>query len=192
MSSTATESVEIMKGWSLPFFPMRPAGGPSLNKKVALEILEKMEEHEYLYQPKLNGDRVLLGVMDRRVIACNRHFGWYRFQVQNASTFLKMGDGTLFDGEVWECNFYPFDCLAREGRSFKANTCEQREIEAYQMCRFLGIEWMFAKPTKKWLMNLGKNAPKFEGVVRKRADQGYYMLPNASDTSLGWLKYRWA
>lgn len=188
-----TEEIEVMKGWIVPFFPMRPANGPSLTRKLALEILEKQEDHKYLYQPKLNGDRALLAITDRQVIVCNRHRGWYKFQVKNAMAFLaKLGNGTLFDGEVWQGCFYPFDCLAVEGRSFKANTADQREVEAMQMCRLCGVEWMYPTPTKKWLLALDANAPKYEGLVRKRADQGYHMLANASDTSLGWLKHRWA
>jgi len=54
-----------MKGWILPFLPMRPPNGPSLTKKLALEILEKMEDHRYVYQPKLNGDRVILAIHQR-------------------------------------------------------------------------------------------------------------------------------
>lgn len=186
------EEIEVMKGIIVPFFPMRPATGPSLGKKVAMEILEKQEEHKYIYQPKLNGDRAILAVVDRRVVLCNRHFGWYSFQVKNAPAFLTLADGTLFDGEVWNGNFYPFDCLALEGRSHRANTAEERSIMAMQMCRLLKVEWMYPKPTKKWLLNLRKNLPKYEGVVRKRADQGYFLLHNSTETSLGWLKYRWA
>lgn len=188
----AIDEVQVMKGWTLPFFPMRPASGPSLTKKVAEEIIVKMDEHRYIYQPKLNGDRALLGVVNRQVIICNRHFGLYSFQVHNAVLFLKLTDGTLFDGEVFESNFYPFDCLALEGRSYKANCAEEREVMAMQMCRLLKVAWMYPKPTKKWLLAGRANLPKYEGVVRKRADQGYYILPNTSDTSLGWLKYRWA
>lgn len=178
-----------MKGWIVPFFPMRPANGPTLTKKLALEILERMDDHRYVYQPKLNGDRALLAIVNRRVIVCNRHYGWYQYQVANAGAFLgKLGDGTLFDGEVYKSNFYPFDCLAVEGRSFKANTTDQREVEAIQMCRLCGVEWMFKRPTKKFLLE--PRAP-FEGVVRKRADLPYIILPNASGISSGWLKHRW-
>lgn len=187
---SASDEIEVVKGWTVPFFPMRPASGPTLTRKVALEILEKQEDHKYIYQPKLNGDRAILAVVKRQVIVCNRHFGWYQFQVHNAATFLKLADGTIFDGEVWQGSFYPFDCLALEGRSYKQNTTDQREIMAWQMCRLLGVEWMFPKPTKKWLLALRGNLPKYEGVVRKRADLGYFVLPNASGTSPGWLKYR--
>ena len=147
------EEVQVMKGWTIPFFPMRPANGPKLTKTLALEILKKMDDHRFVYQPKLNGDRALLAVVDKRVIVCNRYYSWYQFQVANAGAFLaKMGSGTLFDGEVWKSNFYPFECLAMEGRSLKCNTMEEREIIAMQMCRLCGVEWMFKKPTKKFLL----------------------------------------
>lgn len=180
-----------MKGWALPFFPMRPAIGPRLTKKLAEEILAKMETKRYIYQPKLNGDRALLGIAERRIIVANRHYGWYHFQVENARDFLKLGDGTLFDGEVYKGKFYPFECLALEGRSYKCNTVDEREIMAMKMCRLVGTEWAYPTPTKKWLLNLDKNFPKYEGVVRKRSDFAYQMLPNTSATSPGWLKHKW-
>ena len=189
---TNTVEVQVMKGWTLPFFPMRPANGPRLTRKLALEILERMDDHRYVYQPKLNGDRAMLAITGGRVLVCNRHYGWYQYQVANAGAFqAKLRDGTLFDGEVYKSNFYPFDCLAVEGRSFKANTTDQREVETIQMCRLCGVEWMYRKPTKKWLIAGRANLPQFEGVVRKRADLPYILLPNASGTSSGWLKHRW-
>ena len=178
-----------MKGWTIPFFPMRPANGPKLTKTLALEILEKMETKRYVYQPKLNGDRALLAYVDKRIIVCNRHYGWYQFQIANAGAWIKALDsGSLLDGEVWRSNFYPFECLAEGGRSLKHNTMEEREIFAMQLCRLAKVEWMFKAPTKKFLLE--PRVP-FEGVVRKRADLPYLMLPNASGISSGWLKHRW-
>ena len=186
------ETVEVAKGWTVPFFPMRPATGRTLSKAVALEILEKQENHEYFYQPKLNGDRALLAVVDRQVIVCNRHFGWYHFQIQNAALFLKLGNGTLFDGEVAKHgHFYPFECLALEGHSYKASCADLRAMMAYQMCRFLKIEWVYPKPTKKWLLALSENAPLYDGVVRKRADSPYVLQTSATAVSSFWLKHRW-
>jgi hypothetical protein len=183
--------VPIMKGWTLPFFPMRPVSGPDLTRKLALTILDQMDDHRYIFQPKLNGDRALLGIAEGRVFVCNRHYNWYQYQVANAGAFkAKLGNGTLFDGEVFKSNFYPFDCLAVEGRSFKANTTDQREVEAMQMCRLCGVEWAYRKPTKKWLLAGRANLPKWEGVVRKRADLAYVLLTNASGTSPGWLKHK--
>jgi len=186
-----TTEVEVMKGWTLPFFPMRPANGPRLTQTLALEILKKQEDHRYVYQPKLNGDRALLAIVHKRVIVCTRHYGWYQYQVANATSFLKMGNGSLFDGEVYKSNFYPFECLADAGRSYKPNTVEEREIVAMQMCRLCKVEWMFFKPTKKWLLAGRSHLPQYEGVVRKRADFPYLMLPNASGISSGWLKHKW-
>jgi hypothetical protein len=185
------EEIQIMKGWTLPFFPMRPANGPRLTKPLVVEILKKMEDGRYIYQPKLNGDRALLGIVDKRVVVCNRHYGWYQFQVANAGAFqAKCGSGTLFDGEVYKSNFYPFECLALEGRSFKANTVDEREIIAMQMCRLAGVQWMYKKPTRAWMLKGSSLLPQFEGVVRKRSDFPYTFLPNSSGTSVGWLKHK--
>jgi len=188
----APAEIPVMKGWTVPFFPMRPANGPRLTRKLTLDILERMADHRFLYQPKLNGDRALLAIVDKRVIVCNRHYGWYHYQVANVLAFqAKCKSGTLFDGEVFKGNFYPFECLALEGRSFKANTVEERALMAMQMCRLAKVEWLFKEPTKAWLLKGSAHLPQFEGVVRKRADIPYLLLPNASGTSSGWLKHRW-
>jgi ATP-dependent DNA ligase len=184
--------IKLAREWIVPFFPMRPAHGARLSRSVALDILEKQEDHQYLYQPKLNGDRCILAIASGRVIVCNRRYGWYRYQIKNAAAFLKLGNETIFDGEVFQGEFFPFDCLALEGRSYQANTADERAVMAYQMCRFMGVQWMFPKPTKKWLLGLRKNLPVYEGVVRKRANQGYIVLPNATSTSTGWIKHLWA
>lgn len=185
-----TDTVTILKGLTMPFFPMRPAHGQRLTKELIPRILEHQKSRKYVYQPKLNGDRVILGVSGRRVVACNRHGSWYQFQVENAKNFLKLGDGSCFDGEVWQGSFYPFECLALDGRSFRHNTTEERVIMAEQMCRYLKIRWMFSPPTEAWLMELDKHLPTFEGVVRKVADAGYGMLASDSQYSTPWLKHR--
>lgn len=192
MAQTLLEEIRVTKGWTVPFFPMRPANGPRITRKRVKEILEKMETKRWVYQPKLNGDRALLAIHDGKVSVCNRHYGWYHYHVANAGNFLaKLGSGTVFDGEVFKGSFYPFECLALEHRSYKINTVEEREIMAMQMCRLCGVEWMYFKPTKKWLLRLSDNLPQYEGLVRKRSDMPYILLPNSSSTSIGWLKHRW-
>src|SRR5215831_5028388 len=174
------DEIEVAKGWILPFFPMRPARGPLLTKKVAKDILERMDDHTYIYQPKLNGDRVILAIVGGKVIACNRHYSWYSYQIANGSAFTaKLGDGTIFDGEVYKSQFFPFECLAREGHSFKANTAEQRALEAMHMCRLCGVPWLFKEPTRKWLMegiDSRSHTGMFEGLVRKRANLPYTLM----------------
>lgn len=185
------DTVTIMHGWNLPFFPMRPAEGPRLTRRNIPRILREQEEHVYIYQPKLNGDRAILGVVNREVYVANRYGRWYRHPVHNKTTFLKLGDGTLFDGEVYDGQFFPFECLACEGRSFKQSTTEEREILAQQMCKLLGVRWMFSRPTEFWLRTLDRHLPKYEGLVRKRADAPYVILNTATRTSTAWLKRKW-
>jgi hypothetical protein len=185
------EPVQVLPGLSMPSFPMRPACGRTLTRKLIPELLERQAGHRELLQRKLNGDRVLLSVVDRRVLACNRHGGYYGFQIKNAALFLKLKDGSSFDGEVWRGSFYPFECLALDGRSYRHNTCEEREIVAMQMCRLLKITWMYTRPTRSWLLGLREHLPVYEGVVRKRADAPYLFLASDTQVSPGWIKHRW-
>lgn len=185
------DTVTIMRGWELPFFPMRPHEGRRLTRRNIPRILREQDEHVYIYQPKLNGDRALLGVVGRRVYVANRYGRWYRHAVGNATAFLKLNDGTLFDGEVFRGQFFPFECLALEGRSFKPNTMEEREILAEQMCKLVGVRWMFPKPTRAWLRKLDEHMPVYEGLVRKKANAPYTMLSSPSQSSLDWLKHKW-
>lgn len=189
-----TETVAIMKGITLPFFPMRPANGRHLTKALIEEILDLQAsaEHKYIFQPKLNGDRVVLGVANRQVVACNRHGGFYQYQIANAGLFLKLGNGTCLDGEVWKSDFYPFEALSWDGRSYTHNTTDEREIIAEQICHLLGVRWMYTHPTRKWLRELSAHLPVFEGVVRKRSAAAYRPLCSDSQTSGPWLKHRWA
>jgi hypothetical protein len=183
--------IEILKGWTLPFFPMRPAKGYRLTPDLVLDVLGRMANHRFIYQPKLKGDRALLGVVGRKVVVCTRNYDWYPYQVENATSYLaKMGDGSLFDGVVSYGSFYPFECLAFDGRSLKCNTVEEREIIAMQMCRLCGIEWLFRTPTKKWLL-AGRANSRYEGVIRKRAGIGYAVQTNASETNSNWTVHLW-
>lgn len=187
----ADARVKITTGIVLPLFPMRPRSGPDITKARINIILEEMESKKFVWQAKLNGDRAVLGVRDDRVMVCNRHGGWFGHTIANAGAFLKIGNGTVLDGEVFGRNFYPFEALAVEGRSFIWNTTEEREIIAMQMCRLAGVAWMYPRPTKAWLSQLSKNLPKYEGMVRKKADASYIPLGSASQTSSGWVKQRW-
>lgn len=128
--------VVVCSGLSLPFFPMRPVEGRALRTvKDAIEVNQAMLDHEYVVQPKLNGDRACLAVVEGHVWIQNRHGGWYGFQVNNASAFLKpKWDGTAFDGEIYEGNFYPFELLALDGKSFLMASAAEREIMGQKMC----------------------------------------------------------
>lgn len=160
--------------------------------KDAQEVRQAMLDHEYVVQPKLNGDRACLAVVERRVWVQNRHGGWYGFQVSNANAFLrKMKDGTAFDGEVYQGNFYPFELLALDGKSFLMASAAEREIMGQKMCELVGEPWLFRQPDLKWLKELSAHLPKFEGVVMKERNSPYIKAGNDSQENFHWFKRKW-
>jgi ATP-dependent DNA ligase len=185
------ETVMIAR-WQMPFFPMRPRSGPRLTRRHIERILQEQHDHVYVFQPKLNGHRVMLGIGHKgEMILANRHGGLYTKPVINTMDFRKFNDGTLFDGEVYAGVFYPFECLALEGRSFRPNTTEERIILAMQMCRLAGVQWVYPTPTRDWLWKLDGHMPRYEGLVRKVPNAPYSVLHSASATSQEWLKLKW-
>lgn len=181
--------VTVAKHVIIPFFPMRPIAGPRLSPNVIAKVIALLDSVRYVWQPKLDGDRAILSVVQRGVLICNRHGGLYGFRVNNAQNFLKLKDGSCFDGEVKNGLFYPFEAVALEGRSLRHNTTEERVIMAEQMCHFLKIDWKFAKPTADWLLDAGAHRG-YDGIVRKNADAGYNLMTSAGSTSQPWRKFR--
>jgi len=175
-------------------FPMRPVTGRALRTVDQVDqLIVQMRSCAWVVQPKLNGDRACLAVVNKRVYIQNRHGGWLSHTVTNAKDFLKLPSGTALDGEVYKGEFHPFELLALGGKSYLFATVDVREIMAERMCTLLGHPWLFPRPTRKWLMELSDNAPMYEGVVMKKAGAGsnYILLGNATQTSLTWLKKRW-
>ena len=184
--------VPIMRGWVMPFFPMRPRNGPRLTRRHIERILQEQHDHVYVFQPKLNGHRVTLGIGPKgHMVVANRHGGWYQKPIRNLRDWAKFNDGTVFDGEVYDGNFYPFECLALEGRSHRPSTTEERIILAMQMCRLAHVQWVYPTPTREWLRKLTGHLPKYEGLVRKVPNAPYSPLHSATTTSQEWLKLKW-
>jgi hypothetical protein len=177
----------------MPFFPMRPATGRAIRGFSAVDALwdEVSTEKHWIPQPKLNGDRACLAVIERRVFIQNRKGGWYRFRARNAKDFLKLPDGMCFDGEVFKGNFYPFELLAIEHRSLLLTTTHERIVLAKEFVDKLGHPWMYPHPTKNWLMRRNANLPDYEGVVLKTASAPYIVLGSTTQSSLLWLKRTW-
>lgn len=185
------EEINIAAGFVLPFFPMRPTRGRNLDKKLVMELLEGAEDFKWVLQPKLNGDRAILAIKDKKVYVQSRYCKRMTQAVYNSDDFLKLDNNTIFDGEVWKGNFYPFEVLVLAGRSFRFTSVEEREVMAFQMVRFLGHEWAYRRPTKKWLLAMDKNLPKYEGVVRKDWKAAYLALGKATQESPTWFKHLW-
>lgn len=187
------EHVKIARGLTMPFFPMRPVRGRRLANKGSVGQLysEVMEDRLWIVQPKLNGDRACLAVVDEVVFLQNRHGEWYTKPVKNKRAFLKLPSGTCFDGEVYDQNYYPFECLAYHGKSLCRSTAGEREVVAFQLARLIEQPWLFNHPSKRWLQRLGENAPQWEGVVLKRTMSPYLTPGSHTQVSHNWVKRTW-
>jgi ATP-dependent DNA ligase len=176
----------------MPFFPMRPFRGRALLRPNNIrEMCEEAAAGVWVMQPKLNGDRVGLACVDGKVYVQNRHGGCYRFKVHNAPDFLALPNRTCFDGEVFKGNFYPFELLACNGKSFLMAEAHERVRLAKDMTQILGHPWLFDPPSLAWIMRRSANLPMFEGVVLKRAHSRYVMLGSDTQSSTGWMKRLW-
>lgn len=186
--------VVIVPGIAMPFYPMRPAVGRVLRNKRNVEefYAQVLRKHEWVVQPKLEGDRATIGVLDGKVYIQNRHGSWFKHSVKNLADFKKLPNKTVLDGEVFKGDFYPFECLAVDGKSVALATIMEREVLAYQLCKLIGHKWKFDKPSKGWIANLDMNAPEFGGVVMKRSGSPYIMAGSPNQASLDWLKRCWA
>lgn len=187
------DKIVIARGIAMPFYPMRPAQGRVLRNQGTVDSFyhQVLRTHHWVVQPKLEGDRACVGVLDGKVYIQNRHGGWYKHKVTNLEDFKKLPNRTVLDGEVFKGNFYPFECLAMAGKSYLLATATEREILGFQMSKYLGHEWKFEKPSKAWVAKLHDQLPVYGGVVLKRAASPYIMLGSSSQASLDWLKRCW-
>lgn len=187
-----TDRIEIVRGLAMPFFPMRPTTGSRIhNAASAQRLLQQVAAGTYIMQPKLGGDRACLAVHNDRVLVQNRHGGWYSHPVLNQRDFLKLGNGCVLDGEVFERAFYPFETLAYMGKSLLRASAAEREALAFSLVRLLGHPWIFNAPSLVWLQKRTQHGKKWEGVVMKRSISPY--IPACSDTtaSLHWFRHLW-
>lgn len=186
------DRVQILQNLTMPFFPMRPRHGRAL--KTDADYLEIVGDKYYVRQPKLNGDRAALAVILPDLYIQNRHGSWYKYSITNGDSYLKEQDHTLFDGEVYEKKFYPFETLVYGGKSMLASPVEERIESAESRCSALGVEWKFAAPDVDWFRKSEYRkgtVPVWEGVVLKRAGSQYVMMGTDSGESMSWLKRKW-
>jgi len=184
--------VDICEGLELPFFPMRPIRGRALLRPANIrQMVQEAEKGVWAMQPKLGGDRACLACVDGKVYVQNRHGGRYRFKVYNALDFLALPNRTCFDGEVYKGNFYPFELLACNAKSFMMTEVHERVRLAKDMTKFMGHPWLFDPPSMAWLLRLSANLPMFEGVVLKQASSPYIMLGSGTQSSTRWMKRLW-
>lgn len=185
--------VQLTSRFRLPFFPMRPTQGSAITK---LEDLDNLDP-DYHWSLKLNGDRVLFGVVDKVCHIANRHGSWFKFNVENKAVFQnKLKGAWIFDGEVYKKNFYPFELIESPEGSLVDYCPSVRAEYARRVCKMIGVEWMYG--TKETLKDLAynclvelRNSP-YEGVVGKQLGSSYVPLGSASRDSATWTKRKWA
>lgn len=187
------EKIIVVPGIAMPFFPMRPQfGAPFSNKRVIKQFNDEvLNTYDWFVQPKLDGDRASIGVVDGKVYIQNRHGSWYKHRVNNLPDFKHLPNRTVLDGEVFKGNFYPFECLAVDGMSVVLHTPNEREVLAQAMVKLIGHTWKFPRPTLKWIERLSANAPEYDGVVMKRWGSPYIIAGSASTGNLDWKKRHW-
>lgn len=172
---------------------MRPFKGGTIRNSANVEQIyrESQQEHIWVCQPKLNGDRACLAVFEKKVLIQNRHGGWYGHPVKNLSDFLKLPNGTVLDGEVYKSEFSIFDVLAVNGKSIMNDTAAERSILAMHLTKFLKHVWRFPTPTRDWLKRMDANIG-YEGVVLKQAGSRYKIAASAHAEDTLWMKRTWA
>lgn len=185
--------IPVVAGISMPFYPARPTTGVALSTPDQAEAqLSSDRDAGYLCQPKANGDRVCLGVVnDGDVVVQSRHGGWYRQPVRNASAFAQLGAGTCLDGEVMPGGtFHPFECLALAGESVVSRRASERAALAKLICLDMGVAWLFEPISISTVRRLRRNLPSLEGYVRKQ-DGAYPFGRSAASETSAWHKSRW-
>ena len=182
---TATANAYPLDG-----LPMRPTMGDRLTPRNVLRIVRELEP-DFLIQPKLNGDRVLLHKTASTITAWNRHGSRYSFNVNAAADWHGLPDDTLLDGEGWQGRFWPFEAVEIAGASLSAECVTVRATAAKDLCRTLGQAYLFYRPADAWLVLCRENLPAWEGIVAKRTGKPYTPITRPSHKSRQWLKVKW-
>lgn len=189
--------VTIVPGLRPTFFPMRPATGFRIRSVDHIHrLLDQVAAGSHILQPKLNGDRGTLTVIDGEVFIFNRHGSAYRMTVLNRDDYLSLPDRTVLDGEIIERHFTPFEAVVLGGKSLMGECVTARIAEAKKIAEKYD-EWLFEYPTLEWLVkNFETQVPlntrcRWEGVVKKATRRPYTVMGSDSQENTDWLRHRW-
>ena len=198
-------SINIAAGLSLPFFHMRPKMGVRLTSvEQALKEISALH-HLYVFQPKMNGDRVLLATSPAPTIvkgsiisAYQRYGGNYTFKFHE-TPWRALPDLTCLDGEVKDGEFHPFELLALAGESWLRKPVEERIEGAKEVCLQCGVPYKFDIPSMekfitthlKPIFTPRNTSPYWEGLVAKKKGSKYNILGSIQDDPL-WTKLKWS
>jgi hypothetical protein len=155
-----------------------------------------MEDSDYDWSLKLNGDRICVGVVDGDAYAQNRHGSWYKMTIDNLKTYASLKGAWLLDGEVFNKQFYPFEVVVAASKSVAALCPQERKDYAKQLCRRLGVPWMYGIDIKDIVSQSERLIPLadgkiYEGVVGKQKSSPYVPLGTVSGASPAWIKHKW-
>lgn len=184
--------VEIARGLSMPFLPIVPAlGSPIRTRTQISKTVKELENENLLIHPSIKGVRVCLAVVDRNVFIHDQRGRWITVPPKNGRDFLKLPNNTCLDGYIAFENFYPSDCAAIGGKSLRYKTALEREAVAYQLVKFLGHQWLFRRPSVKFIKDTRKNLPNYQGLLFKDYMSFYAILSAKTQTSKEWLERQW-
>lgn len=191
MGVTAT-TVEIARGVTMPFLPMKLRVGQPLRTKTEIkQVVESLDNDQLLIQPSVSGLRVCLAIVDKNVFIQDEKGKWVTQPPSNGHDFLKLPNNTCLDGYVAHNTFYTADCIAVGGQSLLCKVAAEREAVAYQFCKFLRHPWRFKRPSAKFIRATKGNLPEVQGLTFKDYMSLYAFLSSGSPTAKEWLQRSW-
>lgn len=188
------ETVEIARGLVMPFLPMRPHEGNPLRSKAEINrAVAQLGNDAVLVQPVPTGIRACLALVDRNVFLQDKNGRWIARPPSNGYDFLKLPNHTCLDGFIAHDTFYSSECLAVRGQSLIFQPAAERETVAYQLTKLLKHQWLFRKPSAKFIRDAKRNLPEFQGLVFKDYLSFYSLLSAklASKPSENWTSRSW-
>jgi ATP-dependent DNA ligase len=194
---TMNLDITIVPGLRPTFFPMRPTTGYMIRTVDTIKrILDQVATGSHVIQPKLNGDRGTLTVLDGQVYIFNRHGSAYKMTVVNREDYSTLPDKTVLDGEIIDRHFTPFEAIVVGGKSLMDECVTVRIAEAKVIAEKYD-EWLFETPSLEWLVENFKtqvplnNRCRWEGVVKKATKKPYTPMGSDSQDSPDWWKHKW-
>lgn len=189
-------TIPVVPGISFPFYPPRPITGSMITRSTVVGFVKSNVEN-WLIQPKLNGDRVLVLIKDSEVYFANRHGSFYKFAVANKAQLLTLPNLTVLDGEVKDKMFDPFEAVVEAGQSL-ARACPSLRAERAKFIAQTQLlrPYLFDPVTQAWMestmaSNSTARVPCWEGTVRKRLGSPYTPLASSTQTAGVWIKNKW-
>lgn len=189
----AAAKIPVCRGFTMPFYPMRPIHGCSITKPEDLASLDP----KYYWTLKLNGDRACLAVVNGNLHVQNRHGAWFK-QSADFAQFRQLTGIWLLDGEVYKRSFYPFEVVVEDGKNLADECPSVRGAKAKELCRSLDVPWMY-HPQLNGQLSLAaiydaisrKVDTPIEGVVGKRLGSAYVPMGSATSETYNYVKRKW-